>query len=121
MTVAIVDDNSIYRKLLMKILETGGIPLIFQAEDGVDCLLKMESSPLLPYIILMDIEMPIMDGFETARQLRKRWPQLKIIAHSSTIDDNAIQRVIECGADTFLPKNCCSEELIVAINQFNNP
>lgn len=117
-TLAIVDDNSIYRKLLTKILNRAGIAVVFYAEDGVDCLLKMETTSVLPNILLMDIEMPVMDGFETARQMKLRWPELKIIAHSSVIDAESIRRITVCGADMFLPKNCSSIELISAIEQF---
>ncbi|EHQ29916.1 response regulator [Mucilaginibacter paludis] len=118
MTIGIVDDNSIYRKLLIKILQLGGFSVIFQAEDGIDCLSKMESNPLMPCLVLMDIEMPVMDGFETTRQLKIRWPHLKIIAHSSIDDIEAIERIMQCGADTFLPKPCSINQMMAAIKEF---
>lgn len=121
MTIAIVDDNLIYRKLLMKILTSAGICVVFNAENGADCLLNMEASPILPQVIILDIEMPLMDGFEATRQIRVRWPHLKIIAHSSVIDVEAIKRVIDCGADMFLPKHCSPGELMAAINKLQHP
>jgi DNA-binding NarL/FixJ family response regulator len=115
--IAIIDDNEICRKILLQIIKEAGLSVVFEAENGKDCLLKMLLSPNLPEVLLMDIEMPEMDGFETILKVKSSWPQTKIIAHSSLIDNKSIARIINCGADIFLPKTNNPKELIKVIEQ----
>ena len=116
-TVAIVDDNIIYRKLLNRLLLAAGFCIAFEAEHGLDCLKKMQETTIHPFLILMDLEMPGMNGFETIQEIKLRWPHVKIIANSSSSDPKMKKHIIECGADMFLSKIYNLDELITSVKQ----
>ena len=118
--IAIVDDDPIYRKVLSFLLKKYKFDILFEAENGQDCIDKLKISFVLPTLVFVDVEMPVMDGFETVKLLKKHWPQLKIIAHSSILDHNARNKMKKNGADLFLVKNDKIVEMAEAIWQVVN-
>lgn len=118
--IAIVDDNPIYQRIISYQLERHQYRLSFQALHGVHCLEEMERAQHLPDLIILDLEMPIMDGYETALQLKKKWPQVKIIAYSSTMEPGAEERIMENGADQFAEKSNDIQPLIQLIKEILN-
>jgi len=113
--VAVVDDELIYRKLLIRKLTQNGMVVILEAEHGCDFLLQLHSKRFLPQIVIMDIEMPVMDGFQTISRLKSQWKGIKVVAHSSLCDEETINRVQSCGADLFVAKPDRSNGLTEAI------
>ncbi len=104
-TLAVVDDHDGMREEICKILRSFGFTLVAVAWNGADLLNKLQELDEPPELCLMDISMPVMNGFETAVQLKRKYPQMKILAFSMDNDDDTIKKVLQCGADAFLEKN----------------
>ena len=102
--VFIVDDHNLFReglKLLLTSLDF--ITEIFEAQNGKELLETVKDKQ--PDIILMDIEMPEIDGIEATKEVLKIFPDIKIIALSMYSDENYYSRMIDAGAKGFLLKN----------------
>lgn len=115
--VALVDDHSLFRKgVADTIRDLNGFSVLFEANNGKDFIEKLSDSAL-PDIVLLDIEMKIMDGYETAQWINKHHPQMKILALSMFDDDKTIIRMIQCGAKGYILKdNTGREELYTALS-----
>ncbi|MBY6260548.1 response regulator [Azospirillum sp. 412522] len=113
--VLIVDDNRINRHLLLALLERGGITLIEQAEDGQDALTRMER--FKPDLVLLDLMMPQMDGFEMCRRLRAdpRWKSLPVLVQSSLNRAEDRARAFAAGATDYVAKPINAEELLARV------
>ncbi|MEG4286938.1 PAS domain S-box protein [Microcoleus sp. A006_D1] len=109
--VLIVDDNEVNRSMLHRLLSRLGFE-IAQATDGEDCLHKAQE--FLPNLILMDLLMPVMDGWEATRRLRQL-PKLKdavILALSASVYETTRQESLLAGCDSFLTKPIQTNELL---------
>ena len=107
----IVDDQSVNRKILQHLLLPLGFELA-EAVNGEDCLRK--AAEFLPDIILMDLVMPVMDGFEATRRLRDL-PQLKnlvVVAFSASVFDTTQQQSLVAGCNSFIPKPIRVKQLL---------
>jgi len=102
--VAIVDDNALVRHATRYMLSQNNITISFEAENGQDCIDKMHQSSQKPDVIVLDMEMPIMTGFQAAVILKQNWPLTKIIAFSGRDDSASINDILAAGADYFLSK-----------------
>ncbi|WP_148219308.1 SpoIIE family protein phosphatase [Azospirillum sp. B510] len=113
--VLIVDDNRMNRNLLTALLERGGITLIDQAEDGQDALTRMERCK--PDLILLDLMMPRMDGFEMCRHLRAdpRWKSLPVLVQSSLDRPEDRARAFIAGATDYITKPVSAVELLARV------
>jgi PAS domain S-box-containing protein len=109
--VLIVDDNNINRAMLARLLSRIGFEII-EAENGKDCLKK--AVEFLPDVILMDLMMPVMDGFEATRSLRML-PELQkviVLALSASIFENTQPETLLPGCDQFLCKPVEASQLL---------
>ncbi|MEK7989673.1 MAG: response regulator [Thiotrichaceae bacterium] len=116
-SVLIVDDNPKNRSMLVKLLE----PLqfnILQASDGYEGLDKVDE--FHPDLVITDLMMPVMDGFDMAREIRKRdeIKHIPIIATSASVFEQHQLASLEAGCNSFLPKPIREQELIQAISQY---
>lgn len=102
--IAIVDDNASVRTFVSGLLTAKNYDIVFQAEDGIDCTDQLGQAPILPELIITDIEMPRRNGFETVPIIKSRWPFIKIIAISSWDDKASTEKILHAGADSFLSK-----------------
>jgi DNA-binding NarL/FixJ family response regulator len=109
-TVALVDDHKIFRQGLIEVLNHLGYAVTVEASNGRELLKKLEGKDL-PAICILDIHMPEMDGFETTRQLRSKYPKIKILAFSTDNSDVSVSKVISCGAHGFLEKGGSLEDI----------
>jgi DNA-binding NarL/FixJ family response regulator len=115
-SVLIVDDHQLFREGLKLLL--GVSPIIgdvYQTSNGNEFLNFIENTR--PDIVLMDINMPIMDGIEATTKALKEHPDLKIIALSMFGDDEYYIKMIEAGAKGFIVKNSDIEVVETAIQQ----
>ena len=114
--IALTDDQQLFRQGLAALISSvEGFELVMEADNGIDCLDKLSKITKYPDIILMDMEMPGMDGIELNGELHKRYPSIKVIVLSVHANERLIARMIEAGASGYLIKNCDREELITAI------
>lgn len=115
-SVLIVDDHQLFREGLKLLLGVSSIVgEVYQASDGNEFLDFIEN--LSPDIVLMDINMPIMDGIEATTKALKEHPEMKIIALSMFGDDEYYIKMIEAGAKGFIVKNSDIEVVETAIQQ----
>jgi len=114
--IALTDDQLLFRQGLASLIRSiEGFELVMQADNGIDCLEKLSVMPNPPDIILMDMEMPGMDGIELNKTLHNKYPSIKVIVLSVHANERLIAHMIEAGASGYLVKNCDKEELLSAI------
>ena len=113
--IAIVDDHEFFRGGLKAALKRiKGVEISFEAENGNVFLEKLEKNPV--DIVLLDIKMPVMDGYETTLKVREKYPDLKILILSMFDSDEHVQKLLEAGVNGFILKNINRDNLEEAIN-----
>jgi CheY-like chemotaxis protein len=118
--VLVVDDFRDAREMYAEVLELAGYR-VEQADNGLDAVAKAKR--LLPAVIVMDLSLPIMDGWEATRHIKeyKHTRMCKIIAISAHSLDSHILRAREVGCVEFIAKPCLPEELIGAVRRQLQP
>ena len=117
--VIVVDDHEIFRSgLKMVINKLGYARVVAEAANGAEFLQLLDEEET--DIVLMDIEMPVMNGSEATRQALEKKPGLKVIALTMFTEDAYIQHMIEAGAKGFLIKNIRKDVLDRAIQAVYN-
>lgn len=112
--VAIADDHALFRAGVKTALSVKkDVELIAEADNGMQLLNLLKH--IEPDIILLDIQMPIMDGIQTLPEIRKIRPEAKVIILSMHNDHSMISRLMEIGANSYLTKNSDSETIYEAI------
>lgn len=117
--VAMIDDHDMLRKGICDFLIGYGFEILFEAENGKLALEQMEQSKVIPDVMVVDINMPVMNGFDTAKALLEKYPQTNILAFSANDDVKDVVKILNCGAKGYILKGADPEELrkaIVAIN-----
>lgn len=112
--VVIVDDHTIIRdgiKALMR--DNEEIEIVGEASNGKELIQLLPN--LAADVILMDINMPEMDGFEATGYLREKFPDKKVLVLSMLDHENYISKVFEAGASGYLLKNTGREEMVCAV------
>ena len=111
MKTAIVDDNSFLMKTIVEKLSFfEEVKVKFTAMDGADCLAELETDHNLD-ILLMDIEMPVLNGIEATEIIKKKYPHIKIVMLTVFDNDEHIFNAIQAGADGYLLKEVDPEQL----------
>ena len=112
--VLIVDDSSVMRDGLQCVLRTcPDIEVLGQAANGLEAIAEAEQ--LKPDVILMDAQMPEMDGVEATRHIKERLPNIKILFLSVFMTH--LEEALAAGADGYLIKDCDTQELVQAIRK----
>lgn len=114
-TIALADDHVLLRTGLANLLRDDGHAVLFEANNGMDLMACIKKHLESPDVVLMDINMPHKDGYETTQWLKDHYPLVKVIALSMYDDEEAIIRMLRCGAKGFLLKDCEPPELLAAI------
>jgi DNA-binding NarL/FixJ family response regulator len=120
--IALADDQILFREGIASIIKNeNDFSLVMEADNGLDFLAKIKSTSELPDILLMDMEMPGMDGMQLNDEIRKKYPSIKVIVLSVHAKERLIARMIQAGASGYLLKNCNKDELLTAVrNVYNN-
>jgi len=117
--IAIVDDHTLFRNGVAALLgEFDELKVVFDAENG-EHLRQMLTKHPLPQVILMDINMPVMDGYAATKWIKENYPQIKVLALSMFEDDKAVIRMIKSGAGGYVLKESKPRELLHAIKTIN--
>jgi two-component system, NarL family, invasion response regulator UvrY len=114
--VAIADDHKLLRSGLVQLVESLGFEVIGEADNGAE-LTDMIKAGLHPDVILMDINMPIMDGLSSTKWLKDHYPKIKVLGLSMLNDDPTIIKMIRNGAKGYLLKDTEPNELKTAITE----
>jgi DNA-binding NarL/FixJ family response regulator len=113
-TILLADDHTIVRQGLAKVLEgEANVRVVGEARDGREAVSKAEQ--LKPDIVLMDISMPILNGIEATRQIKKNCRQTKVIILSMHSHDRFIGELLSLGASGYLVKDSTGSDIIKAI------
>lgn len=110
----IVDDKHHVREELSRLLQiTGEVEVVGEAADGEEAIRQAEA--LLPDVVLMDLEMPMLDGWEATRQIKVRQLAARVVALSIHSDSESVQRAQDSGVDAFVPKGIEFDHLLRTI------
>jgi PAS domain S-box-containing protein len=118
LTVLIAEDEIINSRLMGAMLLSVNAKVIY-AQNGIVALDKMEQIPGIG-IVLMDIQMPGMDGFECTRKIKERWPHVPVIAQSASAHQEEASKCIDAGCDDHLTKPIDPVRLYQAIHKYWN-
>ena len=117
--VMLTDDHVLMREGIKHLLEfDGSVEVIKEASDGVECLEKLEK--VTPDILLLDINMPDMNGIEVLEELKKRNSNIKVLILTVHSEVEYLIRAIDIGANGYILKDSGSAELKQAINTIMN-
>ena len=112
----IVDDNPHARKALSAFISTQDwLKVISEASNGDDAVRKIRDQR--PDMILMDIQMPVMDGLKATQIIKEHWPRIKVVI--LTIYADYRLQAKQVGADAFLVKGCSMEEMTSTIRSLS--
>ena len=120
--ILLAEDNELNREIAVEILSKYGF-MVDTAENGVEAVKKIEESKPGDYdLVLMDVQMPLMDGGEAARQIRAlpdpALAKIPILAMTANAFEEDRKSALECGMNGFLSKPINIEELIAALSSF---
>lgn len=109
--VVLVDDHILLRNGLANLIQSfGNYKVLFEANDGKAFINKLNPK-LLPDLVLLDINMPEMDGYETCLWLKENHPDIKVLALSMYDNESSIIRMFKAGAKGYILKDCEPIEL----------
>lgn len=114
-TIAIVDDHTLFRSGLANLLEEfEEIEVIFEAVNGLDLQAKIANHHEVQ-LILMDISMPVMDGYAATKWVKANFPNTHVLALSMLEDEKAIIGMLKAGAGGYMLKESTPTDLLLAI------
>lgn len=112
--IALVDDHQLFRKSLSMLLSTfEGIDIVYDSDDGLSFIKFAEKQDI--DVLLLDLQMPLLNGFEVCKRLKETNTNIKILIVSQLTSKEAIHQIMECGANGFFTKNSPPELLEEAI------
>ena len=115
--LAIVDDNTfLARAIKEKLVDFEELDIKYMVFNGSELLAKLEKSHNLD-LVLMDIEMPVLDGIETVRIVKQKYPHIKVLMLTVFDNDENIFNAIQAGADGYLLKEIEADKLYNAITE----
>ena len=114
--VLIVDDSPQVRQELCTLLPLAGdIEIVGEAADGLEAIRHAEA--LRPQVVLIDLEMPVLDGYEATRQIKAADPACRVVALTAHSYEQARHKAMQAGVDVFLVKGVSVETLVQAISE----
>ncbi len=112
--ILLAEDHSVMRAALRSLLDSHAeFSVIAEASNGREVLALAET--LAPDVVVMDVNMPELNGVEATRQLRARFPRVKVLGLSIHMKGRVVAAMLEAGARGYVPKNSAASELLEAI------
>jgi len=114
--LVVVDDHALVRQTLIAALAAQArLRVVGEASNGLEALACVERE--LPTVVLMDLNMPVMNGIEATRGIKQRWPAVRVIGLSLHDDPSVIASVLSAGADRYVIKSSNLAILVRAIRE----
>jgi two-component system, NarL family, response regulator DegU len=114
--IAVVDDHSLFRKGMISILQqVPDFEVVVEAVNGQEFLDKLAAQPI--DVVLMDLQMPVLDGIKTTEIVRVKYPDTKVLILSMHDEDQFVLHLMEIGANGYLLKDTDPEEVEKAIRK----
>lgn len=114
--IVLVDDHALLRTGLAGLVNSfSNYVVSYEANNGRRLIEQINTKPI-PSVVLLDINMPEMDGYETCKWLRNNHPEIKVLALSMYDNENAIIKMFKAGASGYILKDCEPRELYTALN-----
>lgn len=115
--LGLVDDHQLFRKSLRMLLASlRSYQVVLEANNGLDLQQKIQIAKTLPDILLVDIAMPVMDGYQTARWMTEHYPAVRLVALSMNNQEYSIREMLASGCCAFLFKDTHPDELERALS-----
>lgn len=115
-SIVIVDDHILIAKALSAIIANfNNFEVLYECENGKELINRFEQNSKVPDIVLLDVSMPVMDGFETASWLKENYPDILVMALSMQDDETSVIKMVQNGASGYLLKNTHPSELEKAL------
>jgi len=112
--IAITDDHTLFRKSLGMLLNSfNNMQVVLEASNGSELLEKLKTTNV--DILLLDLQMPVLNGFETSRHVKEKYPEIKILILTLMSGADIIEKVINMGVNGYFTKNTPPNELENAI------
>jgi DNA-binding NarL/FixJ family response regulator len=117
--VIVADDHTILREGVCSLLALqSDIDVVGEASDGAEALELLAEAAV--DVVVMDMVMPGMNGLEATREIKRRWPTVRILILSMYDDDAYVQQVIQAGASGYVLKRVATEDLVQAIREVHS-
>lgn len=114
-TIGMAEDHLVFRQGMISLLkEEKSIEVLYDVENGLELLHCMEKQK--PDAVLLDIEMPIMNGYETFKQIKHDFPEVRVLMLTTHFHPTYIFAFLKEGASAFLPKGAGIHEIVKAIH-----
>ena len=115
--IAIADDHTLIRKGIVEIISSfKQYKVIIEAGNGAELLSAINESDQMPDICILDISMPVMNGYETLLIIKRTWPEMKVLVLTMFNNEFSILKMVLGGAKGYLLKDCTPAELELALN-----
>ncbi len=112
--VVLCDDNELFRDMMAEAIELEqDMVLVGEATQGEECITLVEE--LAPDVLLLDIEMPILDGYATITKVLKEHQELSVVMLTAYDDDDLIVKFVQAGAKGYLVKDASVEQVIATV------
>lgn len=119
-TIGLADDQQLFLKSLGGLINSfPSYEVILDALNGKDLMLKLSQAAAVPEILLIDVDMPVMDGVETVKLVSQQFPLIRTAALSMTDDDATIIQMLKAGCCAYLLKDIHPLELERALGQIH--
>jgi DNA-binding NarL/FixJ family response regulator len=114
-----VDDHKVVQRGLLGFLKTeADIEVVGEAQDGsqaLEILSKLDAEGRRPNVVLMDLQMPVMDGVQATREIRSRYDDVEVVVLTSFVEEERVHAALEAGASGYLLKDADVDEVSNAI------
>ncbi|HTJ12991.1 MAG TPA: response regulator transcription factor [Dinghuibacter sp.] len=115
-TIGVTDDHQLFLKSLVMLIETfSSFEVVLEALNGKELLDKLAEMPERPDILLVDVDMPVMDGIRATAKITRTYPGSRLVALSMKDDDTTVIQMIKAGCCAYLLKDTHPDELEKAL------
>ncbi|HEX8658100.1 MAG TPA: response regulator transcription factor [Hymenobacter sp.] len=112
--ILLADDHTILRDGIRALLSANAdLDVVGEASNGAEVLSILETTPV--DVVLMDVQMPVFDGFATMPEIRRRFPEVHVLVLTMLDHENYVARMLEAGALGYVLKNAAISEITYAI------